>query len=661
MKQQSTFKPELLLPAGSIESFYAALQSGADAVYLGLKDFNARGRASNFSFWQVAAAIREARKKQVKVYITLNTVIRNNEINRLVDTLFVLGQLKPDAVIVQDWGVFYLIKKHFPQLTVHASTQLANHNSIGTIHAAKMGFKRVVLARELTQPELEQIALKSKIELELFIHGALCYSFSGMCLFSSFIGGSSANRGQCTQPCRRNYLQNKQEQYYFSLKDNQLIDHLDLIEKLNINSLKIEGRLKPAEYVHRVATAYRKAIDFPNKRAEAKLQLQFDLGREKTDYFYGHSVSEAITQSAGTGYLLGTVSNVQNGEVTFTSNILLEQTNRLRFRNKNTDQQTDFNINQLEQSGSECKFRTKSALIEVGNEVYLAGEKLKFPDKLKTDGIKINDRCTSALANKLKSDLIFKPRERKTEIFLRIDKFEMLEWIDISQFETILLSLNETNLNSMLNHQSIKKYLLKIHFELPKFIAEKDLTFYREALSRLVLAGFKSFFVSHLSQTMLLPKGTCFSTNENVYTFNDAAIRMLKNEGANYTIYPLEDDIVNLAKGTNRDGIVPVYFFPHLFYSRMPVKLEKETTFTDKNGEEFRKIVANGITIVIPQKPVSLTLYKNKLERYGFNRFLIDLSNTNTSNTEFQTILQRFRNSESISGTTIFNFKRELK
>ncbi|HPS13754.1 MAG TPA: peptidase U32 family protein, partial [Prolixibacteraceae bacterium] len=308
MKRNEIQAPELLLPVGNIESFYAALDGGADAIYLGLKNFNARNRAMNFTPWQVAAMVKEARNRGVKSYITLNTVIRNFEMGDLIHTLFQLQQIKPDAVIVQDYGVQFIIRKYFPKLTVHASTQMAIHNSDGVEYARLKGIKRVVLARELTLPELKRITSKSKIETELFIHGALCYSFSGMCLFSSYLGGASANRGLCTQPCRRIYSQKKEkgkeEKYFFSLKDNQLIDHLAELRDLKIDSLKVEGRLKPGEYVHRVAKAYRLALDDPNQKEDAKSLLNNDLGREKTSYFLGKEVNNAITQAATTGILI---------------------------------------------------------------------------------------------------------------------------------------------------------------------------------------------------------------------------------------------------------------------------------------------------------------------------------------------------------------------
>ena len=237
-------KPELLLPAGSIETFIAAIEGGADAVYLGLKVFNARGRAINFTIFQLRNVISYAHKHNVKVYLTLNTVIKNRELSKLMDILFQISQIDLDAVIIQDLGVLYIIKKFFPALEVHISTQGAVHNSIGVNFFNKYDVKRVILARELTYNELENITQKTKIPIEIFVHGALCYSLSGMCLFSSYLGGQSANRGLCRQPCRRKYHSQGKEGYFFNLKDNQQIDNIVDLQRLNIASIKVEGRMK---------------------------------------------------------------------------------------------------------------------------------------------------------------------------------------------------------------------------------------------------------------------------------------------------------------------------------------------------------------------------------------------------------------------------------
>jgi putative protease len=665
MKKQKNTNPELLLPVGNTEAFYAALKAKADAIYLGLRNFNARARATNFTPWQAAAMIKEAHQNNTKVYITLNTVIRNNELNSLIDTLFVLSKLKPDAVIIQDWGVYFLIKKYFPTLHIHASTQMANHNSVGVDYSAKMGIERVVLARELTMPELEIIAKNKKTELELFVHGALCYSFSGMCLFSSFLGGMGANRGNCTQPCRRIYKQNNSEEYFFSLKDNQLIQHIPKLKELNIDSLKIEGRLKPAEYVYRVANAYKKALENDQAIPASENELKLDLGREKTEYFFGKQVSDAITQSANTGLLLGHVTNIENKQITFTSNIPPENNSRLRFRNKKSDKQIVLKIESFEKNSqnNSYSFETTNDQITSDDEVYLAGQKIKLQSKIKTDNVKIIDRAPRSLVakalNNLKSKNTYK---KKISIFLRIDSIQWMRKIRFENYNSVLLNFSITELKIFdPKLPFIQKNKNKIWIELPKFIAEKNINQYKEILEKLMQNKIVNFSISHLSQKELLPDNARFMCNENVYTFNDAAIAHIKNQGACSYIYPLENDIVNFANGNQRDGIVPVYFYPHLFFSRMPVNLKNNVEFTDKTGETFTKIVRDGVSIVLPKNPVSLTQYKNKLEKYGYTNYLIDLSHTLPSKNTPETIKKRLLKSEQIQPSSNFNFKREMK
>lgn len=331
-------KAELLVPAGSVDSFRAAIRGGADAVYLGLKQFNARVRANNFSEDQLPAILQEAHNHGAKVYITLNTVIKNSELPRLLDFMAYLERVGVDAIIVQDWGVFALTHQYFPKLAVHASTQMGTHNSIGVDYAAQLGIKRVVLARELTLTEVESIARKPACELEVFIHGALCYSFSGQCFFSSYIGGRGANRGMCSQPCRMVYEDKQEKKYVFNLKDNQQLANLEKLNKYGVRSLKVEGRMKSADYVFQVASAYRLALDHPEKTSEAEAMLQMDFGREKTGYFLSQNVSGAIADNTNTGILLGQITRVNKKEITLFSRQLLKNNDRLRVRNAQTNQ-----------------------------------------------------------------------------------------------------------------------------------------------------------------------------------------------------------------------------------------------------------------------------------------------------------------------------------
>ncbi|MDR2836854.1 MAG: U32 family peptidase, partial [Bacteroidales bacterium] len=326
------FNLELLLPVGSIENFFAAIRGGADAVYLGLKNFNARKKAKNFSYTEVFNLVREAHKNNVKVFITINTLIKNSEISELIKTLEIVSQIKPDAIIIQDFAIANLVKKYFNNIKIHASTQLASHNSADCVFFKKQGFERVILARELTENELISISKNSDIQKEIFVHGALCYSFSGHCLFSSFLGGNSANRGMCTQVCRRNFISENQKEPFFSLKDLQLINNIPLFSKLKINSLKIEGRMKSPEYVYVTSKAYRNAIDNFDMIEKSEEQLEQDFGREKTDFFFGKNISESISENPSTGIFLGKIFKLNSNSFQIISNIDLTKTSKLRVR-----------------------------------------------------------------------------------------------------------------------------------------------------------------------------------------------------------------------------------------------------------------------------------------------------------------------------------------
>lgn len=249
---------ELLAPAGDIEAGYAALYYGADAVYLGLKQFSARATANNFSAQELNEFTGYAHHLRRKVFVTINTVLQESELKDLLCNLEVCRQAKVDALIVQDLGVAGIVKQYYPELALHASTQMAVHNKEGALALQKLGFERVVLARELSLREIQDIATIKGLELECFIHGALCYSYSGICQFSSLDCGRSANRGKCMYPCRAEFSKNGIKSHYFSMKDMALSE--DILQ-LPVYSLKIEGRKKNALYVAAVVDYYRKILD----------------------------------------------------------------------------------------------------------------------------------------------------------------------------------------------------------------------------------------------------------------------------------------------------------------------------------------------------------------------------------------------------------------
>jgi len=290
--------PELLAPAGSPEALDAAIAEGADAVYLGLKTFNARMRSANFAYSQFEAALRSLHRMGRRLYVTVNTVFEQREADRVYQLLKYLAAVGPDGIIVQDFGLL-LMAKEFPLLKIHASTQMNIASARGANALSKHGVSRVVLARELSLEEIQSISRLTNVELEVFVHGALCASISGLCLFSSYLGGKSANRGLCTQACRRLYNAERESGYYFSPCDLSLIGRIPELAEAGVKSFKIEGRMKSAEYVGTVVSAYRRVIDSlasgeeDRSRAleDARAILRNDFARPKTEFFLANTIT----------------------------------------------------------------------------------------------------------------------------------------------------------------------------------------------------------------------------------------------------------------------------------------------------------------------------------------------------------------------------------
>lgn len=281
-------KVELLAPAGNYESFLGAVHAGADAIYLGGEKFGARAYADNFTQEQLCNCIRYAHLYGRKVYLTVNTLVKEKEMSDLYAYLQPFYEEGLDGVIVQDLGVFLYIKEHFPQLPLHVSTQMTITGVNGAEKLKQLGAERIVPARELSLQEISLIKESVDIEIETFIHGAMCYCYSGQCLFSSILGGRSGNRGKCAQPCRLPYkVGNKAEKeaYYLSLKDMCTIEMIPALVEAGIDSFKIEGRMKKPEYVAGVTAMYRKYIDlYYEKGAEKYAVSKKDLDKLKALY-----------------------------------------------------------------------------------------------------------------------------------------------------------------------------------------------------------------------------------------------------------------------------------------------------------------------------------------------------------------------------------------
>lgn len=270
-------KMELLAPAGGMRELKAAVCSGADAVYMGAAAFSARAGADNFTKEEMRDAVLYAHAYGVKVHCAINTLIKESELTDAINTAITANECGVDAIIIQDMGLARHLKKILPEMELHASTQMTVTSLDGVRYLEEMGFSRVVLSRELSLDEIEYIAKNCKAEIEVFVHGAICMCYSGQCLMSSILGGRSGNRGKCAQPCRLPYELTEngkacESGYILSPKDMALIDHLQALEKAGVRSLKIEGRLKSAEYVSAVVGVYRKYLDNPAKVAKSDME-----------------------------------------------------------------------------------------------------------------------------------------------------------------------------------------------------------------------------------------------------------------------------------------------------------------------------------------------------------------------------------------------------
>ncbi len=305
-------KAELLAPVGKMENAIAAIENGADALFVGGKGFNARQAADNFTTDELQDIVNYAKLRGVRVYVTVNILVKQKEMKELFDYLTYLEEVGVHAIIIQDLGIAHMVKRYFPQLRMHASTQMSAHSIEDVLFLKSLGFKRVVLARELQLQEIQEIIKTCDIEVETFVHGALCYSYSGQCLMSSLIGGRSGNRGRCAQPCRMKYTLKEdgnaltKESYLLSLKDICSVEFLPQLLEAGIHSFKIEGRMKSPEYVASVVGTYRKYMDLALRNevyevTEADMEIMkgvFNRGGFSKGYYYNRGNAKMLTPNS---------------------------------------------------------------------------------------------------------------------------------------------------------------------------------------------------------------------------------------------------------------------------------------------------------------------------------------------------------------------------
>ncbi|NOX25450.1 MAG: U32 family peptidase, partial [Deltaproteobacteria bacterium] len=535
---------ELLAPAGTLEVFETAVECGANAVYIGAPAANARALAKRFTLEECAAMASYAHEHDVKIYVAMNALLKDSEVSDAVKLLAFFTEIGVDALIIQDLGLLFLAQRYFPELSLHASTLLGAHNSLAVHQFGDMGFERVVVAREMRLDEIAAAAGSgTTVELEAFVHGAMCFSYSGLCMFSSFLGGKSGLRGRCSQPCRRRYAwQNDKKDraagYLFSMNDLQGLSFVDRLREAGITSLKIEGRMRNRQYVEQVVTAYRLVLDNPgdNKSmAEAENMLATAMGRNTSGgYFVRRDDAELISpqHSGNIGLFIGRAATAdKQGWVKIKLRKALTVGDRLRVHLEKSGERTSFTINEMwlddlavasASAGDEIKLPLPLE-VSAGDGIYKVDSKesrakavrrlMMQPGQFKNlvrrcqTNQQINDLCKHLCAadkkiprQHLRSKNKFTGHHRVAvpiTWWLKIDDLNMLRKLPANiQPDRIIITLSVKTLQQF-KRQSIPGPLQRgLIWALPPVILEAEIKFYYEAIIRLADNNFTDWQIS---------------------------------------------------------------------------------------------------------------------------------------------------------------------
>lgn len=598
---------ELLAPAGNLEIFKGVIESGADAVYVGGSMFGARAYANNFTEEELLEAIDFAHLRGVKVYLTVNTLIKNSEFSKLYDYLLVYYKRGLDAVIVQDIGVVKAIHEYFPSMEIHTSTQMTVTGADGVRFLSQFGVTRVVMAREVSLAEMKRIHEEIGMELEAFVHGALCYSYSGQCLFSSILGGRSGNRGRCAQPCRLPYtVEGKKDEYILSLKDMCGIKALDKLHDAGVYSLKIEGRMKQLEYACGVVKYYRSYIDSKKPVSDADYDRIKALGNRCgfTDrYYFDHNGSDMVTyvkpnfvsnaaepspekrKLSIEGELVlregepGSLT-VKRGDVTYKASIEpvsaalkapLDKKAAIDRINKTGD--TDFEFSHIK--------------AQIGENVFVPNGAL---NKLRRDAI--SGLCDKLLKKYYRNDARYADMSRLTALPEHVVKSDAAHDEAINDYTTICSCMTRAQLDTLISYecfdvfyldfdmydrktliqqfaddvQSLTKRNKKVYLMLPTIFRADSSDYFVSIAKELDKVSFEGFVVKnyeelYLTENLFADKKIIL--DHNMYTFNDVSKSAFFEHGVSGDTVPLELNSKEIMHRNNIGSQMIVYgYYP---------------------------------------------------------------------------------------------------
>ena len=666
---------ELLAPAGNLEIFKDVIESGADAVYVGGSMFGARAYANNFTEEELLEAIDFAHLRGVKVYLTVNTLIKNSEFSKLYDYLLVYYKRGLDAVIVQDIGVVKAIHEYFPSMEIHTSTQMTVTGADGVRFLSQFGVTRVVMAREVSLAEMKRIHEETGMELEAFVHGALCYSYSGQCLFSSILGGRSGNRGRCAQPCRLPYtVEGKKDEYILSLKDMCGIKALDKLHDAGVYSLKIEGRMKQLEYACGVVKYYRSYIDSKKPVSDADYDRIKALGNRCgfTDrYYFDHNGSDMVTyvkpnfvsnaaepspekrKLSIEGELVlregepGSLT-VKRGDVTYKALIEpvsaalkapLDKKAAIDRINKTGD--TDFEFSHIK--------------AQIGENVFVPNGAL---NKLRRDAI--SGLCDKLLEKYYRNDARYTDMSRLTALPEHVVKSDAAHDEAINDYTTICSCMTRAQLDTLIGYecfdvfyldfdmydrktliqqfaddvQSLTKRNKKVYLMLPTIFRADSSDYFVSIAKELDKVSFEGFVVKNYEELYLtenLFTGKKVILDHNMYTFNDVSKSAFFEHGVSGDTVPLELNSREIMHRNNIGSQMIVYGYYPLMTTANCVhkntkgcdKKQKLIYLKDRYNKSFA--VSNNCkecyNTIYNSLPTMLTKNISKLKEAGIRSF----------------------------------------
>lgn len=578
---------ELLAPAGSLEILKGVIESGADAVYVGGSMFGARAYANNFTEEELLEAIDFAHLRGVKVYLTVNTLIKNSEFSKLYDYLLPYYKRGLDAVIVQDIGVVKAIHEYFPSMEIHTSTQMTVTGADGVRFLSQFGVTRVVMAREVSLAEMKRIHEETGMELEAFVHGALCYSYSGQCLFSSILGGRSGNRGRCAQPCRLPYtVEGKKDEFILSLKDMCGIKALDKLHDAGVYSLKIEGRMKQLEYACGVVKYYRSYIDSKKPVSDADYDRIKALGNRCgfTDrYYFDHNGSDMVTyvkpnfvsnaaepspekrKLSIEGELVLRESEpgsltVKRGDVTYKASIEpvsaalkapLDKKAAIDRINKTGD--TDFEFSHIKAQIGENVFVPNGALNKLRRDAIsgLCDKLLKKYYRNDARYADISSMCELP-EHVVKSDAVHEDgavnAKDYTAICSCMTRTQLDTLISYDCFDVFYLDFDMYDRNTLIQQfaddvKCLTKRNKKVYLMLPTIFRADSSDYFVSIAKELDKVSFEGFVVKNYEELYLtenLFTGKKVILDHNMYTFNDVSRSVFFEHGVSGDTVPLE-------------------------------------------------------------------------------------------------------------------------